>query len=93
MVGECMQSLTLRSTEAIYKLPSTLNAKACSFGFGRKATLSEKSSSPPPGTYEHKSTLNPERIPTFHSGRDESKFGNLWHKSLKNSIIPHPYAY
>lgn len=35
----------------MYSLPSTLNKRTCTFGFGQKTDLTDKKVLPPPGAY------------------------------------------
>ena len=80
----------------MYTLPSTLNKKTCSFGYGNKTSLNLKTSSPPPGTYQSVGDLgNSKRLNTisFSPGRDKVKFSGFLSELGRKKNMPSPNHY
>lgn len=84
------------STEKLYTLPSTLEKKTCTFGYGSKTSFEIKQSSPPPGSYKSFSDFSQDKKPntvSFGSGREEVKFGSFLLDSERKKSIPPPNSY
>lgn len=80
----------------MYTLPSTLNQRTCSFGFGQKTDLIDKKVLPPPGAYYSDcNEQNPKRLNTisFSAGRNEVKFGYFLNEVEKKKSLPSPTNY
>lgn len=76
-------------------MPSLKSKRSCSFGYGSKTDLANKSSSPPPGAYEAKSSFhsNGSNSIAFGKSRNDVKFQNFLSTIEKLKKIPAPNAY
>jgi hypothetical protein len=87
----------VRTTEAIYGLPTTSSKRTTTFGFGCKVNLAGKSSSPPPGSYKLPSDFGKSHLTStasFHEGRDRVTFGSFLLETLKRKKdLPSPDRY
>lgn len=79
----------------MYTLPSTLEKRSCSFGYGNKISLNLNNISPPPGSYKSVGDLSSGKKNTisFSPGRNEVKFGYFLLDAERKKTLPSPDRY